>query len=165
MHWRFILIFGLALAVVACGDDDEQIQEKQPQEQVRRPPPPAAQATAEPEPEPEVEPEPMSDPLYTVQVGAFLNPDSAVGRRDRSANQGLPVWTVDQEVEGRLFHRVRVGAVSTRSGARRLGEILRESYGWRPLWVAPVASTESVPDGTVEATRDLMGGASGSTPF
>ena len=155
MHWRLIPIFGLALAVVACGGDDESIQEQQPQEQVQPPPSPVAQATPEPEPEPE--PEPISGPLYTVQMGAFLNPDSAVVQRDRLANLGLPAWTVDQEVEGRQFRRVRIGAASTGSEARSLGEILTERYGWS-IWVALVTSTESVPDGAVEATRDLIGG-------
>ena len=83
MHWRLIPIFGLVLTVVACGGDDEPIQEQQPQEQVQPPPSPVAQATPAPEPEPE--PEPISGPLYTVQMGAFLNPDSAVVQReDRS---------------------------------------------------------------------------------
>ena len=151
MHWRLIPIFGLALAVVACGGDDEPIQEQQPQEQVQPPPSPVAQATPEPEPEP------ISGPLYTVQMGAFLNPDSAVVQRDRLANLGLPAWTVDQEVEGRQFRRVRIGAASTGSEARSLGEILTERYGWS-IWVALVTSTESVPDGALEATRDLIGG-------
>ena len=155
MHWRLIPIFGLALAVAACGGDDEPIQEQQPQEQVQ--PPPVAQATPAPEPEPEPEPEPISGPLYTVQMGAFLNPDSAVVQRDRLANLGLPAWTVNQEVEGRQFRRVRIGAASTESEARSLGEILTERYGWS-IWVALVTSTESVPDGALEATRDLIGG-------
>jgi len=151
MHWRLIPIFGLVLTVVACGGDDEPIQEQQPQEQVQPPPSPVAQATPEPEPEP------ISGPLYTVQMGAFLNPDSAVVQRDRLANLGLPAWTVDQEVEGRQFRRVRIGAASTGSEARSLGEILTERYGWS-IWVALVTSTESVPDGALEATRDLIGG-------
>ena len=151
MHWRLIPIFGLVLTVVACGGDDEPIQEQQPQEQVQPPPSPVAQATPEPEPEP------ISGPLYTVQMGAFLNPDSAVVQRDRLANLGLPAWTVDQEVEGRQFRRVRIGAASTGSEARSLGEILTERYGWS-IWVALVTSTESVPDGVLEATRDLIGG-------
>ena len=153
MHWRLIPIFGLILTVVACGGDDEPIHEQQPQEQVQPPPSPVAQATPEPEPEPE----PISGPLYTVQMGAFLNPDSAVVQRDRLANLGLPAWTVTQEVEGRQFRRVRIGAASTGSEARSLGEILRERYGWS-TWVALVTSTESVPDGALEATRDLIGG-------
>ena len=151
MHWRLIPIFGLVLTVVACGGDDEPIQEQQPQEQVQPPPSPVAQATPEPEPEP------ISGPLYTVQMGAFLNPDSAVVQRDRLANLGLPAWTVNQEVEGRQFRRVRIGAASTGSEARSLGEILTERYGWS-IWVALVTSTESVPDGVLEATRDLIGG-------
>ena len=155
MHWRLIAIFGLVLTVVACGGDDEPIQEQQPQEQVQPPPSPVAQATPAPEPEPE--PERISGPLYTVQMGAFLNPDSAVVQRDRLANLGLPAWTVDQEVEGRQFRRVRIGAASTGSEARSLGEILTERYGWS-IWVALVTSTESVPDGALEATRDLIGG-------
>ena len=151
MHWQLIPIFGLILTVVACGGDDEPIQEQQPQEQVQPPPSPVAQATPEPEPEP------ISGPLYTVQMGAFLNPDSAVVQRDRLANLGLPAWTVNQEVEGRQFRRVRIGAASTGSEARSLGEILTERYGWS-IWVALVTSTESVPDGALEATRDLIGG-------
>jgi len=99
----------------------------------------------------------LSGPLYSVQMGAFLNPDSAVAQRDRLANLGLPAWTVDQEVEGRQFRRVRIGAASTGSEARSLGEILTERYGWS-TWVALVTSTESVPDGALEATRDLIGG-------
>ena len=151
MHWRLIPIFGLILTVVACSGDDEPIHEQQPQEQVQPPPSPVAQATPEPEPEP------ISGPLYTVQMGAFLNPDSAVVQRDRLANLGLPAWTVDQEVEGRQFRRVRIGVASTGSEARSLGEILTERYGWS-IWVALVTSTESVPDGALEATRDLIGG-------
>ena len=151
MRWRLIPIFGLILTVVACGGDDEPIQEQQPQEQVQPPPSPVAQATPEPEPEP------ISGPLYTVQMGAFLNPDSAVAQRDRLANLGLPAWTVNQEVEGRQFRRVRIGAASTGSEARSLGEILTERYGWS-IWVALVTSTESVPDGALKATRDLIGG-------
>jgi cell division septation protein DedD len=151
MHWRLIPIFGLILTVVACVGDDEPIHEQQPQEQVQPPPSPVAQATPEPEPEP------ISGPLYTVQMGAFLNPDSAVVQRDRLANLGLPAWTVNQEVEGRQFRRVRIGAASTGSEARSLGEILTERYGWS-IWVALVTSTESVPDGALEATRDLIGG-------
>ena len=151
MHWRLIPIFGLILTVVACVGDDEPIHEQQPQEQVQPPPSPVAQATPEPEPEP------ISGPLYTVQMGAFLNPDSAVVQRDRLANLGLPAWTVNQEVEGRQFRRVRIGAASTGSEVRSLGEILTERYGWS-IWVALVTSTESVPDGALEATRDLIGG-------
>ena len=151
MHWQLIPTFGLILTVVACGGDDEPIHEQQPQEQVQPPPSPVAQATPEPEPEP------ISGPLYTVQMGAFLNPDSAVVQRDRLANLGLPAWTVNQEVEGRQFRRVRIGAASTGSEARSLGEILTERYGWS-IWVALVTSTESVPDGALEATRDLIGG-------
>ena len=151
MHWRLIPISGLILTVVACGGDDEPIHEQQPQEQVQPPPSPVAQATPEPEPEP------ISGPLYTLQMGAFLNPDSAVVQRDRLANLGLPAWTVNQEVEGRQFRRVRIGAASTGSEARSLGEILTERYGWS-IWVALVTSTESVPDGALEATRDLIGG-------
>ena len=151
MHWRLIPIFGLILTVVACSGDDEPIHEQQPQEQVQPPPSPVAQATPEPEPEY------ISGPLYTVQMGAFLNPDSAVVQRDRLANLGLPAWTVNQEGEGRQFRRVRIGEASTGSEARSLGEILTERYGWS-IWVVLVTSTESVPDGALEATRDLIGG-------
>jgi hypothetical protein len=60
-------------------------------------------------------------------------------------------------VGGQPFHRVRVGAVSTGSEARRLGEILAERYGV-PIWLALVISLESVPPGAVEATQQVIGG-------
>ncbi len=97
----------------------------------------------------------MRQRLYTVQVAAFLSPDSARKWSGRLASQGLPVWTTVHEVRGRMFHRVRVGAVPRVSEARRLGEILRQRYEW-PTWVAPVTPTEPIPDGAVQATRDLI---------
>lgn len=153
MRSRTILIFGLALALAACGADDEPVQEQQAQEQAEPPPPFVAPAPAEPEPEPE----PLSGPLFTVQMGAFLNADSASVQRDRLVNRGLPAWTVDQDVGGRRFHRVRIGATSTGSEARRLGQILTERYGWS-VWIAPVTSFESVPVDAIEATQNVIGG-------
>jgi cell division septation protein DedD len=148
---RIILIFGLTLPLAACGGDDEQVQEPPAQEQVEPPPPFVAPVAPAPEPEP------LSGPLYTIQMGAFLNADSAAVLRDRLADQGLPAWTVDEDVGGRPFHRVRIGATSTGSEARRLGEILTERYGWS-VWIAPVTSFESVPVGAIEATQTVIGG-------
>ena len=75
---RIILIFGLTLPLAACGGDDEQVQEPPAQEQVEPPPPFVAPVAPAPEPEPE----PLSGPLYTIQMGAFLNADSAAVLRD-----------------------------------------------------------------------------------
>jgi hypothetical protein len=160
MRSRIILIFGFTLALATCGGDDEQVLQQPAQERVESPPPFVAPAPTEPAPEPET----LSGPLFTVQMGAFLNADSAAVLRDRLADQGLPAWTVGEDVGGRRFSRVRIGAASTGSGARRLSEILTERYGWS-VWVAPVTSFRSIPDGTVEATQNLIGGGTGTAPI
>ena len=161
MRSRFTLIFGLVLAVVSCGGDDEPVPDSQALERQLEQPPVVAPAPTAPEPEPEPEPEPLRGPLFTVQMGAFLNADSAAVQRDRLVDRGLPAWTEDRDVEGRRFHRVRIGAASTGSEARRLGEILTSRYGWS-LWITSVNSLESVPDGAVQATQDLIGDGNGS---
>lgn len=160
MRLRFALVFGLALALAACGEDEPPPPQQTAAQRPAPPPADTQQQMAQPEPEPE--PEPMPEPatpvrgrLYTVQVAAFLSPDSARKWSGRLASQGLPVWTTIHEVQGRMFHRVRVGAVPTVGEARQLGEILKQRYEW-PTWVAPVTPAEPVPDGAVEATQDLI---------
>jgi cell division septation protein DedD len=93
-----------------------------------------------------------TQPLYTVQVAAFTNRESAELWRDRLGDQGLPVWTAVSEVGGRTFYRVRVGAVPTVSEARRLGSMLTARYDW-PVWIAPLSPADQVPAGAVDRTR------------
>lgn len=94
--------------------------------------------------------------LFTVQVAAFTNPESADMWTDRLSGQGMPVWTSVAELGGRTFYRVRIGASPTVAEARQLGESLGERYHW-PVWVAPMTPTDRPPQGAVESTRRLIG--------
>lgn len=95
--------------------------------------------------------------LYTVQVAAFTERSSAAEWEERLRQQGLPVWSSVHEVGGRTFHRLRVGAAPTVSEARTLGRMLTERYEW-PVWIAPVAPADRVPEGAEQATRGLVDG-------
>jgi cell division septation protein DedD len=94
-------------------------------------------------------------PLYTIQVAAFLDSDSAEEWTGRLREHGWPVWSSVAEVGGELFHRVRVGALPTVDEARRLGSALARRYEW-PVWLAPVAPADPVPPNAVEATRSAL---------
>ena len=80
MRCRFILISGLALAVVTCGGDDEPVEERPPQEQVQRAPPPAAPAPPEPEPEPDfdITEELVSPPTAAASVASLASLNEVV---------------------------------------------------------------------------------------
>jgi cell division septation protein DedD len=95
------------------------------------------------------------DRLFTVQVAAFRNPDSAELWTRRLGEAGFPVWTSVAEIGGHTFYRVRVGAAESTAEARRLGESLTQRYNW-PVWVAPVTPVDRPPRGAVEQTQRLM---------
>jgi cell division septation protein DedD len=136
MRFRVAPIFALALATVtACGRGEEAR--------------PAAQQRPAP-----VRP---AGKLYTVQIAAFVNADSARTWAGRLSSQGLPVWTTAFQLHGRTFHRVRIGAVLSVAEARKLGEMLEKRYSWS-FWIAPITEADSVPDGAVQATRRILTG-------
>lgn len=95
--------------------------------------------------------------LYTVQVGAFLEQETAQVWQERLASQGLPVWISIAELGGQTFYRLRVGAVPTVAEARRLGTRLTGRYDW-PVWVAPLTPADRMPQGAVEETRRILQG-------
>lgn len=95
--------------------------------------------------------------LYTVQVAAFTNASAANMWAQRLTRQGFPAWTSMAELGGRTFYRVRVGAVPTVSGARKLGDILTRKYEW-PFWVAPISGGEQLPADAVQNTQRLIAG-------
>ncbi len=174
MRFRVALVFALALATLtACGRSKEaqpQAQQR-PASHVPMPPKPdsarmaaqRAQAQAKPAPDTMKKPAPTPAPakpagkLYTVQVAAFVNADSARSWTGRLSSQGLPVWTTAYRMHGKTFHRVRVGAVPTVAEARKLGEMLEKRYSWS-FWVAPIGSADAVPDGAVQATQRIITG-------
>ena len=100
---------------------------------------------------------PTGQRLYTVQVAAFTSPDSARKWTGRLNSLELPVWTSMAELGGTTYYRVRVGAVSSVSDARRLGTLLSERFTW-PVWVAPITPADRMPDDAVSSTRRVLGG-------
>ncbi|MBU2488642.1 MAG: septal ring lytic transglycosylase RlpA family protein [Proteobacteria bacterium] len=62
-------------------------------------------------------PPPTADVFYsgnfTLQVGAFENPENAARLRDKLAETCVNAHVVQSEVNGRTFHRVRVGRATT----------------------------------------------------
>lgn len=177
MRFRVALVFATALAIVtACGRG----KEAQPPARQRpaapaptRPRPDSARmaaarrakaesARAQPRPAPDTmnKPAPPARPagaLFTVQIAAFVNADSARTWTGRLTSQGLPVWTTTIQLHGRTFHRVRIGAVPTVEEARKLGDMLRTRYSWS-FWIAPVREADAVPDGAVRATQRILAG-------
>lgn len=181
MQSRVALVFALALATVtACGRGEKAQPPAQQRATGHVPMPPRADSArmaaqnaqkqtqtapatpAQPKPAPDTKKKtaasaPPAGKLYTVQVAAFVNADSARSWTGRLSSQGLPVWTTAYQFHGKTFHRVRVGAVPTVAEARKLGEMLKKRYSWT-FWVAPVTGAEAVPDGAVQATRRILTG-------
>lgn len=154
----------LTLAVAACGagekaDDSSATTATQPPSQPATQP--ATQPPARPEPEPEPQPVRPAVPegrLYTVQVASFITQDSARIWAARLERRGLPVWTDQAIVGGRMFHRLRVGASPSLAEARSLGEQIRREYRW-PVWIAPVEDNAEVPPNAISRTNALVSGA------
>lgn len=177
MRFRVALVLALALATVtACGRGKESKPAVQQRPAAPAPTTPrpdsarlaaarraaaeSAQARARPAPDTTKKPAPAARPagkFYTVQIGAFVNADSARSWTGRLASQGLPVWTTTFQLHGRTFHRVRVGVVRSVAEARKLGDMLKQRYSWS-FWVAPVSDADAVPDGAVQATQRILSG-------
>jgi thioredoxin-related protein len=71
-----------------------------------------------------------SNNLYKVQVGYFGVKENADGLNQNLALEGLPVETIIQEKEGRMFYRVLVGSYIKESSARMMLAEL-ESRGYK----------------------------------
>lgn len=97
-------------------------------------------------------------PLYTIQVAAFrqFNRSEAQLVAQRLRSRGLPVWVTRAEVDGKVYNRVRVGALHSATEAYDLGRMIARQYEW-PVWVAPIAFGDEVPADAVAATRTLLG--------
>lgn len=157
---RLPVSLSLAVVLVAgCGGD-----EPEPAQQA---PPPTEQPEAEPmpaepesqaQPEPEPEPRPVGDEaLYTVQVAAFVDAATAREWAGRLGSQGLPVWTTEARVEGRTFHRLRIGALPSYSDTRRLAGMITARFGW-PVWIAPLTPADRPPPNAAQNTREILRG-------
>lgn len=162
---RLVPVLTLVMVLAACGDEPEPAPRQTPApaqqptpEPAQQPEPEPREMAPEPEPEPEPSPEqPAATSLYTVQVAAFTRASTAREWADRLRADDLPIWTSMADVEGRTFHRVRVGALPSLADARRLGRMISERYGW-PVWVAPLSSADRLPVNAVQNTRELLRG-------
>lgn len=97
-----------------------------------------------------------SERLYTVQIAAYLSPDSATALAGKLAARGLPVWTMEVRSGDNTYHRIRVGAHPRLVEARRLGERISAQFR-QEVWVAPVDMSSRIPADAVDQTRALLG--------
>lgn len=113
-----------------------------------------AQAAAAPAPTraPMARNEAFDGPLFTVQVGAFVEEATAVRWAQRLRARSLPVWVTPAVVRGQRVSRVRIGALPSASEADGLARMLKARYGW-PVWVDRVADNSAIPADAVDATR------------
>jgi rare lipoprotein A len=72
---------------------------------------------------------------FTVQVGAFKDPQNADRLRDRLSAQYSPVSIQQVTLEDGAYYRVRVGRVSGEQSAQKLSDELREKEGFKPMVV------------------------------
>lgn len=72
---------------------------------------------------------------FTVQVGAFKDPNNADRLRDRLSAQYSPVFIQQVTLEDGAYYRVRVGRVSGEQSAQKLSDELREREGFKPMVV------------------------------
>ena len=164
-------IFGAALilAAAACGASEKPDEPAQ-QETSTATQPQAPSLEVEEQPSEAAEPVveetategmaeagaavPMTDRLYTVQVASFLNAESARAWAGR-LSKNYPVWTTSATVNGRTFHRLRIGASPSMAEARSLGERIRREFNW-PVWIAPVDDNAQVPADAIAQTNRLV---------
>jgi rare lipoprotein A len=77
----------------------------------------------------------LSSGYFTVQVGAFRDPNNAERLGDRLRFSYSPVLIQRFDSADGLYYRVRVGKVSGEDAARRFGEQLRIREGFTPFVV------------------------------
>jgi len=81
---------------------------------------------------------PGIDPVggfFTVQVGAFRDPNNAQRLRDRLTLSYSPVFIQQYDGPDGLYYRVRVGKITGEDAARQFGQRLREHEGFTPFVV------------------------------
>jgi rare lipoprotein A len=83
--------------------------------------------------------------LFTVQVGAFRDPNNATRMRQQLERRYQPIFVVEYDSPNGLFYRVRVGRVSTETAAKRLADRLHNEQGITATFIVrlddPVASS------------------------
>ncbi|HXJ05503.1 MAG TPA: septal ring lytic transglycosylase RlpA family protein [Candidatus Acidoferrum sp.] len=72
---------------------------------------------------------------FTVQVGAFRDPNNAQRLRDRLNLSYSSIFIQQYDSPEGTYYRVRVGKISGEDAARQLGEKLRDQEGFTPFVV------------------------------
>ena len=73
--------------------------------------------------------------FFTVQVGAFRDPNNAQRLRDRLNLSYSPIFIQQYDSPDGTYYRVRVGKISGEDAARQFGEQLRSREGFTPFVV------------------------------
>lgn len=157
----------VAALILACGGDEPQVESPATSSAALAEPPRTVQQEMLVEPvtlAPEEVPVPTtptvraSGTLYTVQVASFQDAAMARAWRERLEKAGYPVWSMQAVVDGKIYHRLRVGAHPRLSETRSLGERIRRELKW-PVWIAPVESGATIPAEVLDQTAQMVGGA------
>jgi cell division septation protein DedD len=95
--------------------------------------------------------------MYTVQVGAFADGNTARAWARRLEARGLPTRFDEVMARGQRLIRLRVGAVDSREDAQLLASRLRRDFGY-DTWIDGVTAGETMaPDAIVRTLRYLFG--------
>jgi cell division septation protein DedD len=95
--------------------------------------------------------------MYTVQVGAFADGNTARAWARRLEARGLPTRLDEVTARGQRLIRLRVGAVDSRDDAQLLASRLRRDFGY-DTWIDGVTAGETIaPDAIVLTLRYLFG--------
>ena len=73
--------------------------------------------------------------FFTVQIGAFRDPNNAQRLRDRLNLSYSPIFIQQYDSPEGTYYRVRVGKISGEDAARQFGEKLRDHEGVTPIVV------------------------------
>lgn len=161
---RITLVLTITLALSACdtgeqpqtsGDDASVAPSATGEQPAANQPDPSPTAAERGPAEPASTAALPDGPLYTVQIASYEESGEASQLQSFLTQQGMPVWTTIAEVNGRTYHRVRIGALQDLDAMRRLGRDLASRYN-ADVWIAPVEARDAVPADAIDATRALV---------
>ena len=72
---------------------------------------------------------------WTVQVGAFTQQKNATAAIETLRSKGYKAYAVETVIQGKRWHRVRVGEFATKQQAGSLQETLKSVAGFRDAFV------------------------------
>ena len=90
---------------------------------------PSPRVTAPEPPLPTRRPAPTGLPSWVVQVSALTEVERARNLEKDLRSKGFPVFIEEATVDGKVFHRVRIGPEADRDRIERLAQSLKEKTG------------------------------------